>query len=72
MIELILAITITCKSVIIENKSNYPWNLRDEEVMLQAKKRCVYHFKDLPCLARFVKVGEHDYHALCGLSKEQE
>ncbi len=42
------------------------WTKTDKANMGIAKKRCVEHYSDSPCLKKFIKVEFQTYRAVCG------
>ncbi len=67
MKTLLLAIALSaCPVTKIVNKTVYPLNNHDRDIMKTCQKRCVVHFPDSPCLKLFEKVDEQGYHCICG------
>lgn len=62
-----------CIFTMMINLSSFPWNDHDIKTKERAKDRCNTdeRYVDTPCLKRFIKKGERNYHAICG-TKVQE
>ena len=58
-----------CPATIIENRTD-TWVEYDQNSMLRAKKRCVVHYPDAPCLKTFIKKEELNYYAICGVEND--
>jgi hypothetical protein len=67
---LVLA-SMVCGPIHITNRTHHLWNADDEAAKNRAVERCVVHFPECPCLVRFIKLGEHDYHASCDTKYEE-
>ena len=66
MINFILAATLACPSIKMENKTSFPWNDFDYKNLKKAEKRCGELYKTSLCVKRFIKWGEKDYSVVCG------
>ncbi len=54
------------------NNSRLPWTARDKEVMAQNSHSCERVKPQLPCVVKFVKVGELNYRVICGKKRGQK
>lgn len=63
---LLLTLALSCPETKTQNVSGFPWNKRDQEVLVGAQKRCGELYPEAPCLKLLRKYGEHDYSAVCG------
>jgi len=54
-----------CTSALIINLTSFVWNLHDMSILLQSTQECAVRYENSPCLSRFIKVGERDYHIMC-------
>lgn len=61
---------VICAVTLVINLSLYPINQQDKENQAVAAKRCVVHYKDSPCLKKFIKVEPLVYRAICGESEK--
>lgn len=70
MINLVLAVTVTCSLPTIVDHTKHTWGTaKDLEALLQAKMRCEPVFgSDAPCLKKLEKMEEGVYRATCGKS----
>ena len=64
MNSLILAATLLCPAVQIENHTN-TWNNRDADNMKTAVSGCKRNYSPKHCLVVFIKEAELTYVALC-------
>lgn len=55
-----------CPKTIIVNKTQYPWNNYDNEMLTYAQKRCYAIYSDAQCCKTFIKRGKQDYSVICG------
>lgn len=56
----------TCPKVMIENRTNEPFNSVDQQNLSIATKRCKQLYKNSPCLVKFIKRATNAYGAVCG------
>jgi hypothetical protein len=63
-----------CIFTMMINLTTFPWNAHDIKTKERVKERCATDplYKDTPCLARFIKKGKLNYHAICGPKKEEK
>lgn len=64
--------TNLCLATILINLTSFPWNSHDKETLERARQTCKtdIRYADTPCLKRFVKTGERDYRAICGVADD--
>lgn len=60
-----LALSLTCSDPIIINKTSI-WNEKDQQTLESAKQNCKNHYKDAPCVKKFIKTEELAYQVICG------
>ncbi len=56
----------TCPKVVIENRTDEPFNSIDKWNLSIALKRCKQLYKNSPCLVKFIKKAPGAYGAVCG------
>ena len=62
----LLVAGILCAAPIRTNKTAFPWNAHDEDILKSAQEGCRVSYPDTsPCLKELIKVGEQDYNAIC-------
>lgn len=59
-----------CYTILIGWASNEPLSPQSFEALQSAKKRCVVHYPQSPCLVKFIRKEEGRYHAICGKNRE--
>jgi len=60
-----------CKVVTIINLTSFPLNDHDGKIMKQSMQKCPALYKNSPCLRKFIKIGERDYHVICGHEEKE-
>lgn len=55
----------SCPPTVVVNATKV-WNKIDQKTLKTSQKRCIVHYKDAPCLKRFIKKEENNYWAICG------
>lgn len=54
-----------CVAIVIINLSTLPWNKHDQEVLDRNKNFCELRLPHAPCISKFIKKGENNYHIWC-------
>ena len=70
-ISIATAVVMTCSTPIFINDTTYEFNKHDKTMYERNSKRCGKgRYSDTPCVKYFKKVGERDYHLVCGQGRQ--
>lgn len=58
-------LAFSCPETKIINQTDI-WTVKDQHSLEVNKNSCQRHFNNLPCMIKFIKVGELHYRATCG------
>ena len=72
MIVVLLTALSVCPTTLMENRTSFPWNDYDREMLRYSEKRCGEIYPDASCVVLFRKWGKQDYSVVCGRKEKAE
>ena len=65
-----LGLAALCPETILINQSTEPWNQEDKTILSRNYGFCTRKMGDeLPCIAKFIKLGTRRYYISCGAKR---
>lgn len=65
-------LTVGCPETVVKNRSFYPWEPHDQEVLERNRNFCERKFKDSKCVKEFIKMDVQTYWITCSRVNENK